>query len=82
MSNYFFDSLALDVISFEAVSGSSPSQFSAVSGYAHAISWQQFILDLHSGFYFGSWGVLSFEIVGFSAILIAVSGIVIWRNPR
>jgi len=47
-----------------------------------AIAWQQFMLDLHSGIYFGSWGVLFFDMVGFFVILIAVSCIVMWRKPR
>ena len=47
-----------------------------------SVSWQQFILDLHSGMFIGTWGKWLADLVAIFIIGIAISGLVMWRNPR
>lgn len=47
-----------------------------------AVSWQQFLLDVHSGAILGLSGKLFMDLVALFIILMAVSGVVMWRNAR
>jgi len=44
----------------------------------HSISWQQFILDLHSGIILGNMGKLFLDLVSLCLCGMAVSGIAMW----
>jgi len=46
------------------------------------ISWQKLVLDLHSGRYFGQWGVWFQDLVALLLIVMAVTGIKLWFGPR
>jgi uncharacterized iron-regulated membrane protein len=47
-----------------------------------SVSWQQFILDLHSGMFIGTAGKWLVDLVAIFVIGMAISGLVMWRNPR
>jgi len=47
-----------------------------------SVSWQQFILDLHSGMFIGIAGKWLADLVAIFLIGMAISGLVMWRNPR
>ena len=47
-----------------------------------SVSWQQFLLDLHSGMFIGTAGKWLADLVAIFIIGIAISGLVMWRNPR
>ena len=49
---------------------------------AGSVSWQQFILDLHSGVFIGNSGKWLSDLVAVFVIVMAISGLVMWRNPR
>lgn len=45
-----------------------------------AITWERVVLDLHSGRLFGKLGVWVVDVVGVAAILLALSGLVLFRR--
>ena len=47
---------------------------------ADSVSWQQFVLDLHSGALFGGVGRWVVDVFGVLAIFMAISGLVMWRK--
>jgi hypothetical protein len=49
---------------------------------AASISWEQFILDVHSGRYFGEVGVWLLDFVGVCLLLLALSGITLALIPK
>lgn len=49
---------------------------------ANTVSWQQFILDLHSGRFFGSYGVWLGDLISLLLIGMVVTGLVMWNQPR
>lgn len=46
------------------------------------ISLETFVLDIHSGRFFGQYGTLFFDVVGFVLIFLAVTGVIIWLRHR
>jgi hypothetical protein len=49
---------------------------------ADAVSWEQFVLDLHSGRLFGASGAGFVDGLAALLVLMAVSGVLLWRAPR
>lgn len=49
---------------------------------ADSVSWQQFILDLHSGRFFGSAGVWLGDLISLLLIGMVITGLVMWNQPR
>ncbi|HIG41135.1 MAG: PepSY domain-containing protein [bacterium] len=47
-----------------------------------SVSWQQFLLDLHSGMFIGAAGKWLADLVAIFIVGVAISGLVMWRNPR
>jgi hypothetical protein len=47
-----------------------------------AVSWEQFILDVHSGRYLGAWGVWLSDLVALLLAVLAISGITLALMPR
>ena len=51
--------------------------------YNSSISWQRVLLDMHSGRWFGAWGVWVMDLVAVFLLLLAASGVWIWwSKPR
>lgn len=48
----------------------------------HSISWQKVILDLHSGRFFGDFGVYVVDLAAFILLLLSLSGFWIWYSRR
>lgn len=48
----------------------------------NTVSWEQFILDLHSGRFFGSFGVWFGDLISLLLISMVVTGLVMSLNPR
>ena len=48
----------------------------------HTISWQRLMQDLHSGRWFGGWGVWMMDIAAVILLLLAVSGLWMWWGKR
>ena len=48
----------------------------------HQISWERFLLDLHSGRLFGKYGFLIMDIAAIGLILLACSGLWVWSQRR
>lgn len=46
------------------------------------VSWEQFVLDLHSGKYLGRAGVWLWDLIGLFVVMLALSGIVMFVLPR
>ena len=49
---------------------------------SNIISLETFLLDIHSGRFFGSYGVLFFDVVGIILLFLAFSGLIIWVRQR
>ena len=49
---------------------------------AESISWQQFILDVHSGVFLGNPGKWFTDLIAIFSIAMAVSGLMMWRDRR
>jgi uncharacterized iron-regulated membrane protein len=49
---------------------------------ANIITLEQFVLDIHSGRFFGNYGTLFFDIVGFILLFLSFTGIIIWFKQR
>ena len=86
-----FDLLSLQVTSQSTSESPSESSFVApvltdwvpVPGHLllkEAVSWQQFTLDVHSGAIAGLSGKLFNDLVGVFVMLMAMSGLLMWRN--
>lgn len=54
----------------------------AVSRDNQVISWQRVILDIHSGRWFGHWGVWVMDAAAVALILLALSGLWLWLSRR
>lgn len=68
---------------------SSPTPLSEeqISSFEHRyksniISLETFILDIHSGRFFGQYGTLFFDFVGLVLLFLAFTGIIIWAKQR
>ena len=46
------------------------------------ITLEQFLLDIHSGRFFGAYGALFFDIVGVILLFLSITGVVIWFKQR
>ena len=46
------------------------------------VSWEQFILDLHSGKLLGLYGVMFSDLLAVLLIFMSISGIMMWWNSR
>lgn len=49
---------------------------------SNIISLETFILDVHSGRYFGSYGILFFDAIGIILLFLAFTGVIIWLKQR
>ena len=49
---------------------------------ANIISVETFILDVHSGRFFGAYGALFFDLIGILLLFLAITGIIIWLKQR
>lgn len=47
-----------------------------------AITWERVLLDLHSGRWFGSWGVWLFDLAAILLLILALSGTWIWLDRQ
>ena len=81
---YSFDieTLALDLIANTVQTWPERQVIPSELLLAESISWQQFILDLHSGVFVGSMGKWLSDLVALFVIAMAISGLSMWRNPR
>ena len=62
---------------------SKTTQRSMVQRYkSNIISLETFLLDIHSGRFFGSYGVLFFDVVGIILLFLAFSGLIIWLRQQ
>ena len=64
----------------EQVSYAGPGIVPTAKLEAEAISWQQFILDLHSGMFAGNAGKWLMDLVAILLIVMALSGFLMWRR--
>jgi hypothetical protein len=71
----------LDSLAFTKKSIIDPSLM-VVSSKNTVISWQRVILDLHSGRWFGDYGVWLMDAAAVALILLALSGLWIWLSRR
>lgn len=52
-------------------------------GYAPPLSWDRVLLDLHTGRFFGDWGVYLMDAAAIVLLLLTFTGIYNWyRSPR
>jgi len=49
---------------------------------SNIISLETFILDVHSGRFFGSYGTLFFDVIGIILLFLAFTGVIIWLKHR
>ena len=49
---------------------------------ANVITLEQFLLDIHSGRFFGAYGTLFFDIVGGILLFLSITGVLIWFKQR
>jgi len=49
---------------------------------SNIISLETFILDVHSGRFFGSYGALFFDVIGIILLFLAFTGVIIWLKQR
>lgn len=54
----------------------------SVASENQVISWQRVILDLHSGRWFGEWGIWVMDAAAVALILLALSGLWLWLSRR
>ncbi|MEK9766944.1 MAG: PepSY-associated TM helix domain-containing protein, partial [Thalassolituus sp.] len=59
----------------EPVKASELAQFPAVNS---SISLQRIVLDIHSGRWFGSWGIWMMDLAAVVLILLSISGLWLW----
>jgi len=76
-----------DAVSVQAWSlrGSAPTalQQSIAKQYrGHGLSLQRLLLDLHSGRFFGSIGIVVYDILALAVGFLAISGLVLWLRSR
>lgn len=78
--------LSLDTLATEPVEA--PVQFPSPQAIdtevlvGGTVSWEQFLLDLHSGKYVGRAGVWLWDLIGLFLVILAVSGVVMFLMPR
>lgn len=49
---------------------------------AQVLTWERFMLDLHSGRLFGGWGRVLTDAIGIALILLGLSGLLLWVQRR
>lgn len=81
--NRIFDTVSLDLkpLSADAVMSTTVAVPSSVV-MSDSVSWEQFVLDLHSGKYFGGAGVWLADLLALALMLLGLTGIVMWLLPR
>jgi hypothetical protein len=78
-----FDLLTLSVMAQTASVAPVLADWAPVPSHlllSEAVSWQQFVLDVHSGAIAGFSGKLFNDLVGVFVMLMALSGLLMWRN--
>ena len=71
--------LNVDAMTLEGtVSQAQTAIYEVLPSVNQSISWQRIMLDLHSGRWFGSWGVWIVDAAAFAMLLLAFSGIWMW----
>ncbi len=85
-ANLALDTLTLQPSSFTGswlTSGEVLISQADLPGLLHdAITWEQFLLDLHSGAFFGLPGILFSDVLALIIVVMVLSGFVMAANPR
>lgn len=76
---YFDDN---DLMKSEPVAPGILARPELLSGQNDAISWQRVLLDLHSGRWFGAWGVWVMDAAAITMLLLSLSGFWLWWSRR
>ncbi|MCB2385418.1 PepSY-associated TM helix domain-containing protein [Thalassolituus alkanivorans] len=85
------DWFALDLLSYQLMAATAPAEPAAVlqvlpaelaAARNESISWQRVLLDLHSGRWFGSWGVWVVDVAALILLFLALSGAWIWFSRK
>lgn len=85
------DWFALDLLSYQLTAATAPAEPAAVlqvlppelaAARNESISWQRVLLDLHSGRWFGSWGVWVVDVAALILLFLALSGAWIWFSRK
>ena len=81
-SLFNLDTLEVKAYPSEFDGWSNPSTVPSDLLLSGVVSWQQFLLDIHSGAFGGLMGKLLADLVAIFIVGMAISGIIMWRNPR
>lgn len=76
-----FDTESLE-LSHQTVNAATELPVVLVVSENRVISWQRVILDIHSGRWFGSWGIWVMDAAAIALILLAFSGLWLWLSRR
>lgn len=69
----------LGIIWSEETALTEPLKAKAQQAYrSHIISLESFILDIHSGRFFGSLGIIFFDVISILLMILAITGVIIW----
>lgn len=78
-SSDYWQKLNADTLTLEGrVAVAQTSTYEVLPAVNQSISWQRIMQDMHSGRWFGSWGVWVVDIAAFVMLLLAFSGIWMW----
>ena len=85
------DWFALDLLSYQLTAAAAPAASAEplqvlppqlASARNESISWQRVLLDLHSGRWFGTWGVWLVDVAALILLFLALSGTWIWFSRK
>ncbi|MCT7358136.1 MAG: hypothetical protein COB09_10320 [Thalassobium sp.] len=85
------DWFALDLLSYQLTAAAAPAASAEplqvlppqlASARNESISWQRVLLDLHSGRWFGTWGVWLVDVAALILLFLALSGAWIWFSRK